>query len=108
MSTDSAPANTSSRKQSSSTQQLSLPTPRKTKTTNEVTGVVKDKNRIVNLTLLPQVLILFLRKKKGTFPKLSIITVIRKNITPTSVLGIQWKRQKTSDGLGNLHAGDCS
>ena len=64
------------------------PTQRKTRTTNEISDVAKDKNRVVAPTPLPQLSISFLRRKRRTLPKLSTITVIGKDITPTSILGI--------------------
>ena len=82
---------------------LSPPTLRKT-----VPGVAENNNRVVTSTFLPQKLILFPKKKGGTCPKSSAITVIEKDITLTSVFEIRKRSQKTSDSLSNLHAGDYS
>ena len=50
----------------------------------------------------------FLRRNWRISPKLSAITAIEKGIILISVPKIQKKSQKTSDGLDNFHAGDCS
>ena len=87
------------------------PTRRKTRTTNKVPSAAEDEgNKIVILTPLPRVSILFPRRqeKTGICPKSNAFTAIGKDITPTSILGIRRKSQKTSDSLGNLYAGDCS
>ena len=87
------------------------PIRKRIRTTNEVTGATEDKgDKVVTPTPLPRVSILFPRKKEktGTCPKANALTAIGKDITPTSLLGIRGKSQKTSDNLGNLHTGDCS
>ena len=86
---------------------LPPPIPRRTRITNEIPGIAQDRNRVVTPTPLSQMSIFF-RRKRGTFLQSSAITAIGKNITTTSVFGIQKRGQKTSDGLGKLHAGDCS
>ena len=85
---------------------LPPPTRGRTRTTNEVPGTAEDGDMLVMATPLPWVSISFPQKKGGTCPKSGAITAIRKNITPTSILGTQRSSQKTSVGLGNLHAGD--
>ena len=80
------------------------PTQTRTRTMNKVSTAVEDKDKIT--TLLLQVSILFLGRKRRTLPKSSAISVIEKSIMPTSVLEIRKKSQKTSVSLDKLHAGD--
>ena len=85
---------------------LPPPTRRRTKTTNEVPGAAEDGDRVATPTPLPRVSISFPRRKGRTCLKLSAITAIGKDITPTSILEIRRSSQKTSVGLGGLYAGD--
>ena len=80
-----------------------LPIRRGTKT-NKIPDIAKNGNKIT--TLLPRVSILFLRRKRRTLPKSSTIPTIRKGITPTSILEIRSRSQKTSVSLGDFHASD--
>lgn len=79
---------------------------KRTKTTKDVFGTIKNKNRVVAITSSQQVLIPFWRKKK----KISFISntffAERKVITLANVS--RKMSQKTSVGLENLHANDCS
>ena len=87
------------------------PTQRRTKTTNEVPGTTEnERDKVVIPTPLPRVLISFPRRmeKTGICPRLNALTIIGKDITPRSIIRIRKRGQKTRDGLGNLHAGDCS
>ena len=85
---------------------LPPPTRKRTRTTNEVPGTAEDGDRVATPTPLPRVSISFAQRKGGTCPKLNAIIAIGKDITLTSILGIRKSSQKTSDSLGNLHAGD--
>ena len=88
---------------------LPLPTQRRIKTTNKVFGAAEDGiDSVETSTPLSPLSILFPRKKGKTCPMSSAITAIGKDIISASVFGIQRRSQKTSDSLGNLHAGDCS
>ena len=110
-STDSPSADMSSGKQSSSTQQTFSANPKKDQDYQRGPRRRKRRgDRVVTLIPLPRMSILFPRKKgrTGTCSKLNAITTIKKDITPTSILGIRRRSQKTSDSLSNLHAGDCS
>ena len=78
---------------------------RRIKTTKEISGVTEDEKRVVTMTHLSQILILFLKKKK-TSSKSNSSTVGGKNITSLNVL--RNKIQKTNIVFVNLHAGDCS
>lgn len=79
---------------------------RKTKTTKKIFSIVKNKNRVIVIILLPQVLRSFLKKKKKTFSRLSISTASEKVITLSNVL--KKKIQKTSISLDNLYGGNYS
>ena len=83
-------------------------TQRNTGTINEVPGIAEDGDRDVIPTLLPWISISFPKKKGETCPKSSVITTIRKDITPTSILRIQRNSKKTSDSLDNFYASNCS
>ena len=68
-----------------------LPTRKRTRTTNDVPGAAEDeRDKVVTPTPLPRVSILFPRRKERIWicPKSNALTAIKKDITPTSVLGI--------------------
>ena len=82
---------------------------KRSKTTKKVLDVIEGKDKVIVMTSLQRVLMLMSSKrKKKISSKLSTLTAIEKDITPTSVFKIQRKSQKTSVSLGNLYAGDCN
>ena len=62
---------------------------RRIRTTNKVSGVAENRDRVVVPTSLSRVSILFLRKKRRTLRKLSAILAIGKGITLTNVFEIR-------------------
>lgn len=79
---------------------------RRIRTIKEILGIAKNEDKVIVMTPLLQVLILFLKKKQKNSTRSNTITASRKVITSKSILGK--KIVKTSIGNGNFHASDCN
>lgn len=82
--------------------------PKKTKTIKEVLDAIKNKNKDKATTPLQQVLTSFLIRNKKTSPTLNASSAEKKAITLTNALKKRSKNQKTSIGIKNLYARNCS
>lgn len=82
------------------------PIQKRIKTTIKALDVDEDGDKVKNH--LQRVSMSLQRRKKETFPKSIAFTMGKRAIMRIGVLKKENKSQKTSDGLGDLHAGDCS
>lgn len=78
------------------------PTRKKTKTTKKVFGTIIDKDGNKTKTLLQQVSILLLKKKKNTSSILNASIIEKIVILPISLLKLKTRSQKTSTSLDNF------
>lgn len=73
-----------------------------------VFGAIRDKNRVIAMTPLQQVLTpISSRKKRRISLKSNFSTAIRRDITIMSTFKTQKGSQKTNIVLDNFHVGDC-